>query len=326
MEKEYNFWMEGATKLKPGSSFKHVVRMKDGSILNRYWDAETKPRQESYKEDFELAQVSAGELAKRIRVSSPEALKKVLNNHKASLYRNLRAGAASGWDFSSRWFADEKNLAAIQTTDIIPVDLNCLLYALEMNIAKAKKLAGNQPAAASYMQKADKRKAAILTYCWNDQLNFFTDYNIVSQQPQNIVTAAGLSPLFVKIATTAQAVAVEATTRTQLLKDGGLVTTTNHTGQQWDAPNGWAPLQWIAITGLENYGQHALAQDIAKRWLSLNEKVYASTGKLMEKYNVEDISKESGGGEYPSQDGFGWTNGVYLALKKIYGPGRTSLQ
>jgi len=96
-----------------------------------------------------------------------------------------------------------------------------------------------------------------------------------------------------------------------------MVSTVNTTGQQWDAPNGWSPLQWIAVMGLKNYGKHQLAGTIAKRWLVLVEKVYASTGKLMEKYNVEDLAKEAGGGEYPSQDGFGWTNGVYLALKKI---------
>jgi len=192
------------------------------------------------------------------------------------------------------------------------------LYELEMNISKAKKLTGNQKLATSYLQKADKRKAAILKYCWNEQAKFFVDYNILTKQQHTNITAAGLFPLFIKIATPQQVDAVDSTTRTYLLKNGGLVTTTNNTGQQWDAPNGWAPLQWIAITGLSNYGKDALAKDIAERWLSLNEKVYAATGKLMEKYNVEDIMKEGGGGEYPSQDGFGWTNGVYLALKKIY--------
>jgi alpha,alpha-trehalase len=97
------------------------------------------------------------------------------------------------------------------------------------------------------------------------------------------------------------------------------VTTTRNTGQQWDAPNGWAPLQWATIIGLENYGQAALAKDIAARWVELNKKVYAATGKLMEKYDVVDLSKQAGGGEYPSQDGFGWTNGVLLALMKKYG-------
>ncbi|MEO6722850.1 MAG: alpha,alpha-trehalase TreA [Ferruginibacter sp.] len=319
MEKEYNYWMEGAGKLKIDSSFKHVTKLSDGSILNRYWDEELKPRQESYKEDRELAEASANELAKRIKVASPQALKKILDDNKTTLCRNLRSAAESGWDFSSRWFADGQQITSIQTTNIVPVDLNCLLYTLEMNIAKAKKLMGQQNLASTYEKKAGKRKAAILKYCWNEQVKFFVDYNAAFKQPQAVITAAGFFPLFIKIATPAQASDVEVTGRAHLLKDGGIVTTTSNTGQQWDAPNGWAPLQWIAVKGLANYEQNDLATDVAKRWLSLNEKVYAATGKLMEKYNVEDITKESGGGEYPSQDGFGWTNGVYLALKKIYG-------
>ena len=90
------------------------------------------------------------------------------------------------------------------------------------------------------------------------------------------------------------------------------------TGQQWHAPNGWAPLEWVTIRGLENYGEHNLAAEIAHRWLKLNADVYARTGKMMEKYNVENVTLAAGGGEYPSQDGFGWTNGVYLALSRRY--------
>ena len=103
------------------------------------------------------------------------------------------------------------------------------------------------------------------------------------------------------------------------VKPGGVVTTTNTTGQQWDAPNGWAPLQWITIIGLENYGQADLAHTLAEHWVRLNVDVYHRTGKLMEKYNVLNTNLEAGGGEYPSQDGFGWTNGVLLALMKKYG-------
>lgn len=99
---------------------------------------------------------------------------------------------------------------------------------------------------------------------------------------------------------------------------GGLTTTLTQTGQQWDAPNGWAPLHWIAIIGLENYGFKELAGEIARRWLELNEKVFRQTGRMMEKYDVMHMEKTAGGGEYPSQDGFGWTNGVFLALKKKY--------
>ena len=101
------------------------------------------------------------------------------------------------------------------------------------------------------------------------------------------------------------------------LKDGGLISTTIYSGQQWDAPNGWAPLQYMAINGLLNYGYNSLASEIASRWLSLNESVFKATGKMMEKYNVENTNLHAGGGEYPVQDGFGWTNGVYLALKHL---------
>ena len=94
------------------------------------------------------------------------------------------------------------------------------------------------------------------------------------------------------------------------------MTTNEYTGQQWDAPNGWAPLQWITYVGLKNYGADDLAQSGAERWLQLNKKVFERTGRMMEKYNVEDLSLDAGGGEYPVQDGFGWTNGVYLALMK----------
>ncbi len=90
------------------------------------------------------------------------------------------------------------------------------------------------------------------------------------------------------------------------------------TGEQWDAPNGWAPLQWMAVQGLERYGQHALAVEVARRWIGLNRGVYARTGKLMEKYDVENLALPGGGGEYPTQDGFGWTNGVLLALLREY--------
>jgi len=65
--------------------------------------------------------------------------------------------------------------------------------------------------------------------------------------------------------------------------------------------------------------QKELAKDIAMRWMKLNIDVYDRTGKLMEKYNVVDTHLEAGGGEYPGQDGFGWTNGVLLALIVKYG-------
>ncbi|MBS0613028.1 MAG: trehalase, partial [Proteobacteria bacterium] len=126
-----------------------------------------------------------------------------------------------------------------------------------------------------------------------------------------------LFPLFTGLADAAQARGVAATVRAQLLAPGGLLTTPRRTGQQWDAPNGWAPLQWIAVQGLKRAHQDALAEDIARRWITTVSRVYHGTGKLLEKYDVVE-SIPGGGGEYPAQDGFGWTNGVTRALLEEY--------
>ena len=121
-------------------------------------------------------------------------------------------------------------------------------------------------------------------------------------------------PLFFNMAEQQQAVRVAQVIKQKFLKPGGVTTTLNDTHQQWDAPNGWAPLQWITIKGLRNYQQDELAATITQRWVNVNLHVYKSTGKMVEKYNVYDMELEAGGGEYPVQDGFGWTNGVLLKL------------
>lgn len=298
MRKEYSYWMEGAGSLKPGEAHRRVVKLKDGTVLNRYWDDSEAPRQESYAQDVETTTLSGRD--------------------KLTMYHHLRAGAESGWDFSSRWFMDAKTLTSIQVTDIIPIDLNSLLYGLEMNLAKALSLNKEDKSSKELLKKAALRKSAILKYGWNSNVNFFTDYNFIKSTADTIVTAAGLYPLFMKLATTDQAEKVKNLTKYSLLKDGGIITTNNLTGQQWDSPNGWAPLQWIAVKGFENYNFNDVAKDIALRWIAINEKVFKATGKMMEKYNVLDTHLEAGGGEYAGQDGFGWTNGVYLKLKSMY--------
>ena len=106
--------------------------------------------------------------------------------------------------------------------------------------------------------------------------------------------------------------------KTKFLKARGLATSFERTGQQWDSPNGWAPMQFMAITGRRNYHQDALAKEIALRWIKTNMDVFKTTGKLTEKYNVSDDNVRAGGGEYPQQDGYGWTNGVLLYLLNEY--------
>ena len=205
-------------------------------------------------------------------------------------------------------------MASIHTTEIIPVDLNALLFHLELTLAKAYEIDGDTLQADVYNQKAEARKMALLKYCWNESMGFFLDYDFVARDFTQTPSLAGMFPLYFNMASPVQADSVASKIEKDFLKDGGVQSTLVETGQQWDAPNGWAPLQWITIQGLRNYKHNDLADKIKRRWVDLNEKVYKSTGKMVEKYNVVDISLEAGGGEYPLQDGFGWTNGVLLKL------------
>ncbi|GAB3515198.1 alpha,alpha-trehalase TreF [Emticicia fontis] len=295
MEKEYEFWMEGKRLLKGDTKAnKRVIKMPDGSVLNRYWDSNNTPRPEAYKEDFELAEHSK---------QKPE-----------ELYRHLRAAAESGWDFSSRWFKNPEAFDSIHTTDIIPIDLNCLLVHLEETIAEVYASQKSTVTAKRYKTLAQNRREAIQKYCWKEEKGFYFDYDFIENKQKEYETLAATFPLFFSIANQEQAAIVAQNLENKFLKTGGLLTTLAFTGQQWDAPNGWAPLQWIVYKGLKNYGFNDLANKIKIRWVDLNLKVYKETGKMTEKYNVYDENLEAGGGEYPNQDGFGWTNGVLLKM------------
>jgi alpha,alpha-trehalase len=292
---EHDYWMSGAHELSENQiEVNHCVKLPDGQVLNRYFDQSDQPRDEMYGDDLKLADGYEGD--------------------KNLLYRNIRAACESGWDFSSRWLEKPSDLKTIKTLDIIPVDLNCLLYLLENLIGDLYLLEAKANKAEKYYRFASYRKEAILKYCWNDEVGFFCDFDFAKEASCNVISAAGMFPLFVKICDDSQAKRTVELLKNKLLFAGGIATTDIDSSQQWDAPNGWAPLQWIAIVGCRNYELNEVAEEIKMRWLSLNKKVFKKTGKMLEKYNVVDIELEGGGGEYPVQDGFGWTNGVARAL------------
>lgn len=298
--REYQFWMDGVKFLDENQrSYRRVIRLSDGSILNRYWDDMSTPRPESYREDVQLASEIVGD-----------------GQSKNEVYRHIRAAAESGWDFSSRWFKDGENMNSIHTTEIIPIDLNALLYHLERVLAEAHDETAEYATAAHYRQLAEERKAALMRCCWSEEEGFFRDYDFMREIQTEPLSLAAAYLLFFNMADDRQAAAVARVIEDDFLQAGGVTTTLRLTGQQWDAPNGWAPLQWITIKGLRNYGYHELADTIESRWVELNRDVYQRTGKMVEKYNVYDTTLEAGGGEYPVQDGFGWTNGVLLKLIK----------
>lgn len=295
MLKEYSYWMEGVETLQPGQQNKRVVKLDDGTILNRYWDDRDTPRPESWVEDIATAK------------SNP-------NRPSTEIYRDLRSAAASGWDFSSRWMDNPNQLGTLRTTSIVPVDLNALMFKMEKMIALASKAADDDAKAAQYEDLANARQKGIEKHLWNDKEGWYADYDLKSHKVRNQLTAAALFPLYVNAAAKDRAGKVATATQAHLLQPGGLATTSVKSGQQWDAPNGWAPLQWVAASGLQNYGQDNVAMDVTWRFLTIVQHTYDREKKLVEKYDVSTTGTGGGGGEYPLQDGFGWTNGVTLKM------------
>ena len=286
--REHDFWMQG----------EHVVTMPDGSVLNRYYSHADRPREESWREDVALQ-------ARTGRDAGP-------------LYRDIRAAAESGWDFSSRWFADGKTLATIDTTNVVPVDLNSLLYGMEGAIADSCRGDGDVECAKRFDALANARRAAVEKWLWDDKGGRYGDWDIARHALRRRLSAATAFPLFTGLAAQDRAEIVASTISDSLVAPGGLRTTQARTGEQWDAPNGWPPLQWIAIEGLNRAGQETAARELAQRFLATVLHEYRASGRMLEKYDVEQ-ARPGGGGEYPLQDGFGWTNGVVRALIARYG-------
>lgn len=297
LEKEYQFLTKGSDNLHhEGDADEGVVMTKDRIILARNYDTGRRPREESHFEDYTNAQAI-----------SPEGRER--------FYLDLRAAASSGWDFSSRWFRDGHSILTIHTTDIIPIDKNCLVYSLEKLLAKLYQNKGDIEQSAKYSKLAENRKFAVQELFWSSKDNFFHDYDFVEGKLTDSLSMAVALPLFMGIATDDQAALVAKQLETKFLKKAGFTATLQQTGEQWDHPNGWPPSQWFAINGLRRYGYDKLADLVTNGWLQACENNYQMTGGMYEKYNVVNPYARAQGGEYPTQIGFGWTFGAYKDLK-----------
>jgi alpha,alpha-trehalase len=226
----------------------------------------------------------------------------------------------SGWDFSSRWGGRCRCLAA--------VDLNCNLYQYELDFADFAELLGDLEEANLWRERAEERRERILRYLYDPKSGLFFDFDfvegrLIDERP----SLATFHPLFVGSATPEEAARV--VEKLSLFEHpGGLACTVENypvphdpsedgpefVGPfQWDHPNGWAPLQWVAVCGLKRYGYFEEAAQVAIKWLTMCADLFAQTGRMWEKYNVVERNLEVAS-VYPNQEGFGWTNGVYSAL------------
>ncbi|KAM7345157.1 trehalase isoform 5-T9 [Cochliomyia hominivorax] len=303
LEHEFEYWMNN-----------HTVQAKGYNVC-AYNNSASGPRPESYREDVESSKVFQ------------------TDEEKEDHYSELKAAAESGMDFSSRWFINETggkdgNLTNLKTRSIVPVELNAILHWNAKIIAKYCKLSGNDAKSKEYENKAAYILEAIEAVHWNEEMGVWLDYDLINNKPRPYFVPTNLSPLWAKAYNTSRSNKISASVLKYIAElkldsyPGGVPNTLEHTGEQWDFPNVWPPMQYLLIEGLENLGTDeakTVSSKWAHRWVKSNFKAYAETRAMFEKYNAEIFGGHGGGGEYGVQKGFGWTNGVIIELLNKYG-------
>ncbi len=226
------------------------------------------------------------------------------------------AEAESGWDMTTRFGGE--------CLSHIPIDLNCLLYKYEADFARAYELFGDADTAEVWRDKANTRATTLTLELWDSKKGFFFDLNYERGEHSEVWSLAGFYALWTGVASDIQAEKIVYNLH-RFIKAGGLVTTdsklendSRDITKQWAYPNGWAPLHWIVIQGLEKYGYHDEAKMIARKWLKTNLDYHKFFGVFREAYNVVEPLEDPAEGVYPPQTGFGWTNGVFLDLAYSY--------
>lgn len=301
LEKEYTFWRKNRTVEVELSSGKYKLSIYAANMNT--------PRPESYYEDIHTAQ-------------------EVPEDARSTLFQDIASAAESGWDFSTRWFnhTDYKrgSLSSTRTRQIIPTDLNSILYACENLLEKFFRMTGNTAKADEYKSFSEARAVAIEAVLW-DEKGLWLDYDRQLKKRRGDFYASSVVPLWVGVIRgniTREMIVLRTLKRLRVLDyPGGLPTSLFSSGQQWDFPNAWPPLQHMLIAGLAESNGEGMKQEalnFAQKWITTNYKAWRATSHMFEKFNVSVQGTPGGGGEYDIQVGFGWTNGVILDLLQRY--------
>ncbi|XP_044742177.1 trehalase isoform X2 [Chrysoperla carnea] len=321
MEAEFQFWYNNHTVQIPMNGRYYQLFI--------YKDYSSGPRPESYREDVLTAQHFTTE------------------RDKHEFYAELKAAAESGWDFSSRWFIRdngdrEGNLTHLHTRSVVPVELNAFMYWNARLLRDYQIYLNNDTAAAYYSHLAEKIKDAVTAVLWDDKEGVWLDYDLINHRRRDYFYPTNIAPLWTECYDKStnitdqvmqylwrqneKLISIAATSTKNHL--GGIPTTLYHSGEQWDYPNAWPPLQYIMIMALNSTGNEyaqELAFEISDRWVRTNFIAFNATNSMYEKYDSREIGGHGGGGEYEVQLGFGWTNGVILELLAKYGDRLTAV-
>ncbi|KAL7033047.1 hypothetical protein ACKWTF_007471 [Chironomus riparius] len=303
LEKEFNYFITKKTVIVKGHR------------LARYIDESSGPRPESYREDSSIGNEFD------------------TDEERENFYSEIKAAGESGMDFSSRWFINKNGenigtLKDLKTRHIIPVELNAILYWNARIISEIFEYAKNTVKQKEYEMKANEILKAVNEVLWNEELGIWTDYDLINNKSRPYFSPTNFAPLWTKCfdATKSLVIAdkIVAYIKNLRLDDypGGIPNSLYSTGEQWDWPNSWAPMQHMIILGLDNLEDSrtsSLAITWAERWIQSNFIAFEKTGNMYEKYIATELGGFGGGGEYEVQTGFGWSNGVILDLLDKYG-------
>ncbi|MGI8958779.1 MAG: trehalase family glycosidase [Bryobacteraceae bacterium] len=242
-------------------------------------------------------------------------------------YKGDRSMRESGFDPSNRF--GPFNIDIIHYD---PVCLNSLLYLMEMQTADILHILGREADVNVWRKRAQDRAERVNRLMWDAKDGLYYDYDFVHRRVRRYPFLTTFYPLWAGIASKEQAARVQGNLPL-FEKIGGLQTSTYVSGNQWDAPFGWAPLQMIAVEGLRRYGYAEDAERISMKFLSLVRREFLSHGHIVEKYDVvqggSNVSGNIHFGYSANQAGFGWTNAVFTDLydaltpedkRKLMGP------
>lgn len=227
-------------------------------------------------------------------------------------YKADRSMRESGFDPSNRF--GPFNVGIVHYA---PVGLNSFLYQYEQDVAALLRALDRSDAARRWTERARERKARMDSLMWDADAGIYRDYNFRTERQNDYRFATAMAPLWTGLAS-AQKAGATARRLWTLEAPGGVLTSTTRTGNQWDAPFGWAPLQMMAVDGLRRYGYTRAADRLASKFVGLVSKEFQEHGIILEKYDlVQRESDVSAGIEYGYSEnviGFGWTNAVVLHL------------
>ncbi|VDK70041.1 unnamed protein product [Litomosoides sigmodontis] len=323
--KEYEFWVKNRSmKLKDKNGHEHTVY--------QYRAMSNIPRPELFLADIQVAaQVEKSKRRKLFQVKfvyvgASDGVQ-CINGVSIVALQDIASTAESGWDFSSRWFTDRRTVKTIETTNVLPVDLNALLCWNVKILKYFADIIDNKKKAEEFEREERNASKALNAIFYNDVEKAWFDYNLRTKSHNVLFYPTVAIPLFTGCYSALDydkpAKVVDFINRSRVLDyPGGIPASVNNTGQNWDFPNGWPPLQHIIIEGLRKSGNseaQRMAFILARKWIMANYKVYQATKKMWDKIDVvRTIPKPGVGAEYIVQDGFGWTNGVILDLLVTY--------